>query len=80
MIRSDRDAGNALKFELYKDVMRLLEKHNYPGAWSGGWTLIRGLGKKLLKNDYADDADCADAILSHYHRLPHTGLQKKRRK
>lgn len=70
MVHSNKDAGNALKFELYKEVMRLLEKHKYPGAWSSGWNLIRGLGKKILRNDYANDADCADAIICYYRHLP----------
>lgn len=62
-LNQTHDAGPALKFELYKDAMRSLEASGYPRPWEGGWTLLRALGKRLLRNDNALDHECAEAII-----------------
>lgn len=55
-----------LRFALYKEAMRVIEKQMGKKCWTEGWPLIRGLGKKLAKNDDLDDAECADAVILYY--------------
>ena len=57
--------GPNLRYELFKEAMRSLEEGMGKEVWSGGWNLIRGHGKMLLKNDKADDGACAEAVIQH---------------
>jgi hypothetical protein len=65
---STRLLGPALRFELCKEAMKSLEKSGYKDPWSGGWDLIRALGKEHLNNWRADDASCADAVIMNVAR------------
>ena len=62
------EAGKDLRFALYKEAMKALEKAKYPDPWKGGWLLLRGLGKEILGDYRATDAECAQAII-----LKHSG-------
>lgn len=62
-----RDAGRELRFELYKEAMRVLEREGHYAAWKG-WDVIRAIGKDLLGRWDAHDADCAEAVILFYKR------------
>ena len=55
-----------LRYALYKEAMRVIEKGVGKKCWAEGWPLIRGLGKLIAKNENMDDAECADAVILGY--------------
>jgi hypothetical protein len=65
MIHSTKDAGPELRRYLYNAAMKVLERKIGPTCWDLGWPLIRGEGKKILRNDRASDSECAEALILH---------------
>ena len=61
MIHSTKDAGPELRLALYNEAIKIARQSR--GYQEGGWDLIRGLGKKILKNQQASDSECAEAII-----------------
>ncbi len=66
MNRSTNHLLPNLRFALYKEAMQVLEKKMGKKCWAEGWNLIRGMGKKISKNDNLDDAGCASTIILYY--------------
>lgn len=63
MIHSTKDAGPELRYQLYRKALMTLEMKNFNRYTLEGWTLIRALGKKILRNDKASDSECCEAII-----------------
>jgi len=63
MIHSTKDSGPEQRRQLYLKAMYVLQGKYGPCCWEKGWLLLRGEGKKILKNPNASDSECADAII-----------------